>query len=193
MRKRLFIKIVVILTAISLAVFLMEGCNKKANGQASGQSMTSAQRLSKIKTTLSGLVKDNTINQSQSDQILKVFTTMIDNMKKRSGASGSHPEWSGSGSRPNFSSGSHPQWSGSRPSGASGGNFQSAFSPLGELVKSGVITQDQADTVMMRITASGAMGSQRAFGGQGGQGGPGQGGQQQDGQQGTGDGQGNNT
>lgn len=160
MKKKIAVVIVVTLLAVTIAVSL-DACKGSTATAASpsSRSATQTKLLAQWKTDLAELVKDGTINQSQSDDILQALSNMNQQFGSRSG---SRPtgSWSGrrfSGSRPSGGwSGSRPSesWSGSRPSGKSGrsGGF-GLTGVLSPLVQEGVITQNQADAVSKKLSS----------------------------------------
>lgn len=149
------ISILAIALVVTVAAVALSACKSKDTSQTSSTSSAQAKRLEQWKNDLAELVKDGTINQSQSNDILEALSTMNQQYGTRPSGnygSGSRPSRNYSGTRPSGSwSGTRPSgsWSGTRPSGSGGnGGFSN---PLSSLVQQGILTQDQANTVMKKL------------------------------------------
>ncbi|PJI10516.1 MULTISPECIES: hypothetical protein [Clostridium] len=131
-----FKKIVMLLFTVSLAIFLLAGCQKNSASASNGSSNSSkkfdvSQMKQKYQEKLKDLVSKGTINQTQSDKILTTLTT------RKRGNGGQHNR--GGQNKDNQNN--------------TNGNRQN-FNPLNKLVQDGTITQDQANTVWQELHGS---------------------------------------
>lgn len=156
-------KAAVLISIVSMSFFLFTGCQnnttKKVTADAknsqTNQTRPNAEEMKKkMQDNLSSLVKDGTINQSQSDKILEALTanTQRFNGERRSQGNGQN------GNQDNKNNGQNnaqkdPQNNDQNNSSSNQGNKpnRQRNNALSTLISDGTITQAQADAVMQKI------------------------------------------
>lgn len=128
-----FSKILIVIAIVSMSIFSFVGCQSKdasnaGGGTQQGRKFDKSAMEKRIKTNLDSLVKAGTITDDQSSKILTALTTRTQGTK-------------GNGGQGN-EAGKKSNGSGRRNGGSNA---------LNDLVKQGVITQTQADTVMKSV------------------------------------------
>jgi polyhydroxyalkanoate synthesis regulator phasin len=128
-----FSKILIVILIVSMSIFSFVGCQSKDASNAGGgtqqeRKFDKGAMEKRIKTNLDSLVKAGTITDDQSSKILTALTT------RTQGTKGNGGQGNEAGKRSNGS-----------------GRRNGGSNALNDLVKQGVITQAQADTVMKSV------------------------------------------
>lgn len=146
-----------------MSIFLLTGCQSKSSESSSKQASAKSSNVDgnqstkgrpnademkkRMQDSISTLVVDGTINQSQGDKILEALTANTQRFngdKKPQDNKQNNQQNTPQNKNNNNSSGNNTQYS--RQNGSAGRN-----NSLSKLVSDGVITQAQADAVMQKI------------------------------------------
>lgn len=148
-RNSFFSKILICITAASMAMFLMVGCGSSTAGNnGNGNSTNTAQKSNRfdpaqmkkrMQDNIQPLISNGTITQAQADKIIEAMTNRPAGNRQNNSQNGSQSNQQNNGQ------------SNQQNNNQGGQQNRQRTNPLSKLVSDGVITQAQADAVMQKI------------------------------------------